>query len=437
EVSFVEGELPQAPEGYVFESSQLSADSITILADGNEDIAWSVTNTYVSDEPGLAEGTFNLRKVLSGVEAGEFPEGTTFPVTATWADGSAEFDLPADGSVVSAGVSLPEGTEVSFVEGELPQAPEGYVFESSQLSADSITILADGNEDIAWSVTNTYVSDEPSVAVGGFDLVKVLDGVDAGDFPGDTVFTVVASWEVDGEAIEEEFALPVDGSVVAGPQDLPVGTVVSFDEIDVPDLDGFTFTGAEFSSESLEISAGESQEVTVTNTYVGDEPSVEVGGFDLVKVLDGVDAGDFPGDTVFTVVASWEVDGEAIEEEFALPVDGSVVAGPQDLPVGTVVSFDEIDVPDLDGFTFTGAEFARPFDGLLFVGTQDLPVGTVVSFDEIVVPDLDGFTFTGAEFSSESLFISAGESQEITAMNTYATDYRSVEVGGFDLVKVL
>src|SRR5699024_11819667 len=93
------------------------------------------------------------------------------------------------------------------------------------------------------------VEDDSDLEVGGFDLVKVLDGVDAGDFPGDTVFTVVASGEVDGEAIEEEFALPVDGSVVAGPQDLPVGTVVSFDEIDVPDLDGFTFTGAEFSSE--------------------------------------------------------------------------------------------------------------------------------------------------------------------------------------------
>ncbi|HLR58477.1 MAG TPA: DUF5979 domain-containing protein, partial [Beutenbergiaceae bacterium] len=213
----------------------------------------------------------------------------------------------------------------------------------------------------------------------------VLDGVDAGDFPGDTVFTVVASWEVDGEAIEEEFALPVDGSVVAGPQDLPVGTVVSFDEIDVPDLDGFTFTGAEFSSESLEISAGESQEVTVTNTYVGDEPSVEVGGFDLVKVLDGVDAGDFPGDTVFTVVASWEVDGEAIEEEFALPVDGSVVAGPQDLPVGTVVSFSEVEVPALDGYTFTGAEF-----------------------------------------SPESLEITADDNQTVTVTNTYAKESLSV-----------
>src|SRR5699024_8542507 len=174
-----------------------------------------------------------------------------------------------------------------------------------------------------------YVGDEPAVEVGGFDLVKVLDGVDAGDGRGARGLRVVASWEVGGEAIKEEVALPVDGSVVAGPQDLPVGTVVSFSEIDTPLVDGFTFTGAEFSSESLEISAGESQEVTVTNTYVGDEPAVEVGGFDLVKVLDGVDAGDFPGDTVFTVVASWEVDGEAIEEEFALPVDGSVVAGPQ------------------------------------------------------------------------------------------------------------
>src|SRR5699024_6466354 len=152
-------------------------------------------------------------------------------------------------------------------------------------------------------------SDDPIVEVGGFDLVKVLDGVDAGDFPGDTVFTVVASWEVDGEAIEEAFALPVDGSVVAGPQDLPVGTVVSFDVIDVPDLDGFTFTGAEFSSESLEMSAGESQAVTVTNTYVGVFPLVELRGFDLVMVLYTTVVRAFPGDTVFTVVASWEVDG--------------------------------------------------------------------------------------------------------------------------------
>src|SRR5699024_7072861 len=226
---------------------------------------------------------------------------------------------------------LPVGTVVSFDEIDVPDL-DGFTFTGAEFSSESLEISAGESQEV--TVTNTYVGDEPSVEVGGFDLVKVLDGVDAGDFPGDTVFTVVASWEVDGEAIEEEFALPVDGSVVAGPQDLPVGTVVSFDEIDVPDLDGFTFTGAEFSSESLEISAGESQEVTVTNTYVGYLPSFVVCVFDLVPVL----AALFPYASlfrsVFTVVASWEVDGEAIEEEFALPVDGSVVAGPQDLPVG-------------------------------------------------------------------------------------------------------
>src|SRR5690625_5538363 len=107
-------------------------------------------------------------------------------------------------------------------------------------------------------------------------------------------------------------------------------TVVNIDLIEVSDLDGNTFTGAEFSSETLEISAGESQEVTVLNTYVGDDPADEVGGFDLVKVLDGVEAGDFPGDTVFTAVAAWVLDGEVVEEELALSVVGSLVAGPQE-----------------------------------------------------------------------------------------------------------
>src|SRR5699024_304249 len=216
-VSFDETDGPDL-DGYTFTGAEFSPDSLESTAGETQEV--TLSNTYQQDE--VAEGTFNLRKVLSGVEAGELPEGTTFPVTATWADGSAEFDLPADGSVVSAGVSLPEGTEVSFVEGELPQAPEGYVFESSQLSADSITILADGNEDIAWSVTNTYVSDEPGLAEGTFNLRKVLSGVEAGEFPEGTTFPVTATW-ADGSA---EFDLPADGSVVSAGVSLPEGTEV-------------------------------------------------------------------------------------------------------------------------------------------------------------------------------------------------------------------
>lgn len=83
--------------------------------------------------------------------------------------------------------------------------------------------------------------------------MKVLDGAEPNDFPSDTAFTVGASWEVDGEVIEQEFALPVDGSVVAGPQDSPAGSVVTYNEVEVPVPDGFAFTGAEFSSASLKV----------------------------------------------------------------------------------------------------------------------------------------------------------------------------------------
>ena len=168
-VTLTEGELPDAPEGYSFKSNSLSANTITILADGNPDIAWSVTNTYEEDEV----GTFNLRKILDGVDAAAFPEGTTFPVTATWDGGEKTFELPADGTVVPSGVTLPEGTVVTLTEGELPDAPEGYSFVSNSLSADTITILDGGDADIAWSVTNTYKQDKQGgLAVTGVAGVK-------------------------------------------------------------------------------------------------------------------------------------------------------------------------------------------------------------------------------------------------------------------------
>lgn len=194
-----------------------------------------------------------------------FPEGTTFPVTATWDGGEKSFDLPADGTVVPAGLTLPEGTVVTLTEGDLPAAPTGYSFVSKSLSADTITILDGGNSDIAWTVTNTY---EQDAGEGGFDLSKTLKGVTAKDFPTGTVFTVTATWEIDGTEIVREYALPADGSTVAGPRDLPVGTKVTFSEVNVPQLDGYTFTGVEFAPETLTVQGGgETVQVAAVNTY--------------------------------------------------------------------------------------------------------------------------------------------------------------------------
>ncbi len=364
-VTLVEGTLPDAPEGYSFVSSGLSSDTITILADNNADIAWSVTNTYKEDEVVVQDGTFNLRKVLSGVDAAKFPEGTTFPVTATWtADGieeSATYELPADGTVVDAELALPADTVVTLAEGALPDAPAGYSFVSSGLSADTITILADDNADIAWSVTNTYGEVATPEVFGSFNLRKILSGVDAAKFPEGTVFPVTATWTVDGQADSKVFALPADGTVVDSELALPEGTVVTLVEGTLPDApEGYTFVSSGVSAESITILADDNADIawSVTNTY-GEVATPETfGGFDLAKVLKGVTADDLPKGTVFTVVAKWTVDGEEFSEEFALPADGTVVEGPKDLPIGTVVSFEEVKIPTVKGYTFKGVEFS-------------------------------------------------------------------------------
>lgn len=285
--------LPQGealPDGYSVDSATFSPSSVVIGTTDGPTPTVTLTNVYIH---GATEstGTFNLRKVLDGISAEDFPESTTFPVTATWGDQSAVFDLPADGSVVPAGLQLPEGTVVTFLEGELPPTPEGYQFVSQQMSARSITIRADDDTDIAWSITNSYKPTEPVAAEGGFSLNKALKGIDADKFPGDTFFEVTASWTIGGQQTSKSYQLPLDGSAVEGPQDLPEGTVVTFSEAKAPAVSGYQWEDVVFSPQSVTIADGQNLAVTATNTYsAGDLPktgaaatmALLVGGLALV-----------------------------------------------------------------------------------------------------------------------------------------------------------
>ncbi|MGR4009096.1 collagen-binding domain-containing protein [Leucobacter sp. 1207-22] len=213
------------------------------------------------------EGTFSLAKKLSGITANDFPAGTTFPVTATWNGGTRTYNLPADGTTVPAGVTLPAGTVVTLTEGDLPTAPTGYTFVSHELSADTITILENDEPNITWHVTNTYEEDSPAVRAGGFTLQKELVGVSQRQLPKGLGFTVVASWVTDGVPHMREFTVPADGTIVSGAQNLRSGTVVTFSEIRVPTIEGFTFDHASFTAERLVVGADTTTAVRVTNTY--------------------------------------------------------------------------------------------------------------------------------------------------------------------------
>ncbi|KQZ85479.1 hypothetical protein ASD56_03880 [Microbacterium sp. Root166] len=234
-----------------------------------------------------------------------------------------------------------------------PSAEGGKEFEG-QLIASSFSALQNGEE----IHTNLFLGLLPCSLVepGGFTLQKALVGVTPADFPDGTVFEVTASWSVEDVPTSQVFELPVDGSMVAGPTDLPVGTVVTFTEATAPDAAGFDFVGVAFSPTSVTIGADTVTAVTATNTYAP-EP-VETGGFSLQKALSGVTAADFPDGTVFEVTASWSVGGVPASQVFQLPATGGVVNGPTDLPVGTVVTFSEVTAPEAEGFDFVGVAFS-------------------------------------------------------------------------------
>lgn len=109
-------------------------------------------------------------------------------------------------------------------------------------------------------------------AVGGFAASKVVDGTGSGLVPADTEFTLAYAYELNGASVTGTLRLLADGTVVNGPQDLPVGTVVGFEEIDLPAVEGVTWGVPVISPDTVTIAEGEPALVTVTNTANVDVP---------------------------------------------------------------------------------------------------------------------------------------------------------------------
>ncbi|MCI1220284.1 MAG: DUF5979 domain-containing protein, partial [Bifidobacterium sp.] len=148
----------------------------------------------------------------------------------------------------------------TFSEGKAV-APDGYVFSGVAFSPKQVTV-ADG-QDVLVTATNSYTRQ-----VGGFSLRKVFDGVDASAFASGTKFSVSASWkDASGKDVSRAFDLAADGSTVQGPQDLPVGTVVTFSEGKAVAPDGYVFSGVAFSPKQVTVADGQDVLVTATNSY--------------------------------------------------------------------------------------------------------------------------------------------------------------------------
>lgn len=370
---------PEQDGGREFEG-QLIAKQLTALQGGKE----MHTNLFQGlFACGDAVGGFSLEKELAlpaGSDAAAFAD-VRFAVTAEWTIDETRHTLPftltAGAASVDGPQDLPVGTVVTFREAAPPTVP-GLAFDRVGFSPERVVIGA--GTDTLVTATNHYTA--VSEAGGGFSLQKRLSGIEAGAFPAGTTFEVTATWHADGVDVSEPFSLPVDGTVVTGPQTLPVGTVVTFSEPAPPTADGFAFDRVDISPDRLVVGEGENPTVTVTNTYRRVEASV--GGFSLRKIVAGDGAHLVAPDTVFAV--DYYLDGATDPAgRLALPANGETVMGPQYLPAGTVVTFSEATPPVLDGLSWSADPVFSP--GRVVV-EADASTTVTLTNTVTVIPDL-------------------------------------------------
>ncbi|MFD6164241.1 DUF5979 domain-containing protein [Oerskovia sp. NPDC060287] len=484
---------PRIPEvaGISWGTPTFEPRSPITLGEGGT-VAVRLTNTANLVE--APAGGFSVAKELLGSAAGLVPEGTEFTVAYTYElDGQPQrgtLKVLADGTFVDGPQDLPVGTVVTFAEVDLPEIPD-LIWDAPVFSPASITVAQGVNSQV--SLTNSAA---PAVlAVGGFFVSKAVVGGAAGKVPADTEFTVSYSYELAGEPTSGTLTVLADGTVVDGPQNLLVGTVVTFSEVDLPSIDGVVWGAPVFSPASVTIGDDTNTEVTLTNTAT----EAPAGGFSVQKAVTGEASGLVPSGTELTVSYSYELDGVPTTGTLTVLADGTVVDGPQNLPVGTVVTFSEVDLPSIDGVVWgapvfspasvtiedgvtaevtltntatdepaggfsvrkvvegsasgavpAGTELTVAYsyeldgvatsgtatvlaDGTLVDGPQNLPVGTVVTFGEIDLPSIDGVVWGAPAFSPASVTVEGGTSAVVTVTNT--ADVVAAQVGTFSIVK--
>src|SRR5690606_34306556 len=196
---------------------------------------------------------------------------------------------------------LPVGTVVTFTEVQLPEVEGGVG--GRRVGYPSSATVGDG-ENALVTLTNT-ATDAPA---GGFSVAKSVEGEASGLVPDDAQFTVEYSYELDGTTVTGSLTVLADGTPVDGPQNLPVGTVVTFTEVQLPEVEGVVWGAPSFSPSSVTVGAGENRLPPLTTPAAYTTPF----GSSVAKSVEGAGAGLVPADAEFTVGYSYELDGTTV-----------------------------------------------------------------------------------------------------------------------------
>lgn len=250
--------------------------------------SWSATELEVSSgEPATATvtnklkvGDFSLKKIIDWGDASQYQVG---PFTGTW-------EATLNGEVVDSGTweladgatwtspKLPEGAEVTVTEDEFGSVTA--VAWSKTWQAEGRTGSEDSIEDVTIADGETAgvdLTNEARLLTGTFQAYKVIKGSGASLVPATATFELHYTYPAgDGyQAGEGVLELPADGTVVTS-DPLPLGAVLTLDELAPVKVSGGTWKTPELSARTVTISDDEEPvQVSVTNV-ITKNPSTEL-----------------------------------------------------------------------------------------------------------------------------------------------------------------
>ncbi|MDN5800413.1 MAG: DUF5979 domain-containing protein [Corynebacterium casei] len=185
---------------------------------------------------------------------------------------------------------------------------------------------------------------------GTFSLSKEITGPEQYNENVPEFFQVRAEWvDTEGANQEKILEVPTDGSVDFG-EDLKNGTIVTLTEIVPEDGNGIAWGIPAFSGQ-VTVADGNHAEVVIgkdpKSATVKNYADTNTGTLRITKAVEGEAAEAVPADAEFTVKATWQ-DGGVFEERTLTVKQGETTELGEELPVNTVITFSEMDLPEID-----------------------------------------------------------------------------------------
>ena len=434
--------------GFIFEPGRFvdaKTEGVTISEDGTSAVIaiQPRQNIGVELRNKASLGSATVAKTVDGEAAGASQiANQTFVVTA--------FITHPDGQQTQQTLVLSDGAQASIP--DLKVGTKVRFSETLPADNDQVTwgdpVFTPGNE-------ITVTQDNPHVSVqlkntandtyGSFKISKKVTGPEAFNSNVPDTFTVLAKWtDADGQPQHKELSVPKNGSVDFG-EKLKNGTVVTLEEIGLTNGNGIAWGVPAWSGD---VTVGEDKTADVVigkdvrNVKLTNTVDKNDGTMRITKAVEGEAAEAVPEDAEFTVKATWK-SGTEYESEILTVTQGQTTQLSKKLPVGTEITFTELDLPEIAGVewgsitwgtdpsgeswlkanpdgSYTGIISDDPTEGrLVTVSNEALWGPGAISYEKFIITDESGAGIPaadanlpeGAEFevSIENIIVPAGK----------------------------